>query len=422
MSKVSRRLLWFLLLLFVFSFLDRINIGFAGLTMLKDLRLTASQFGMATAIFYLAYICCGIPSNLMLERIGARRWIATLMIAWGLASSATLFASGPGTLYLLRALVGVTEAGFLPGMLLYLTFWFPAEFRGRANALFMIAMPITTALGSLISGYLLALDGALGLRGWQWLFLLEGFPSVLLGLAVFRYLSDTPASANWLLPRERVDLEARLAADHAGPDGSDTVEIPPPALAKELLSPLVFRFGAAYFCLVNTLAMVSTWGPLIVKSFNHNASNITIGLLAAIPQVCTVIGMVVWGRRSDRRAERKLHVAIPMLAALSGWTLTGLAADPVLRLLGVCLASTGSYTAMSIFWTVPDLMLSRRARAVGIALINAIGNIGAGLSAVVVGVLKDLTGGYGAGLAYAAVLLLIGAALFASLPIGKRAA
>lgn len=197
-AKVSKRLLWFIFLLFVFSFLDRINIGFAGLTMMKDLGLTSTQFGLATTLFYLAYILCGIPSNIVLARIGARRWIGAIMIAWGLASSATMFATNPTTLYLLRVLVGITEAGFLPGMLLYLTLWFPAAYRARANAMFMIAMPVTAAVGSALSGFILGLDGVAGLKGWQWLFMLEGLPSALLGLAVFYYLDDRPQQAAWL--------------------------------------------------------------------------------------------------------------------------------------------------------------------------------------------------------------------------------
>ena len=194
-DKISRHLLWFLFLLFVFSFLDRINIGFAGLTMMDDLGLSSTQFGLATTLFYLAYIACGIPSNMVLARVGARRWIGSIMIAWGLASTATMFATDAQHPVSAAVLVGITEAGFLPGMLLYLTFWFPAAYRARANALFMIAMPITAGVGSVLSGSILGLDGTLGLKGWQWLFLLEGLPVVILGLVVFYYLDDTPRQA-----------------------------------------------------------------------------------------------------------------------------------------------------------------------------------------------------------------------------------
>eukprot|EP01133_Synstelium_polycarpum_P024413 gene24413-29280_t len=382
MRKVSRHLLGFLFLLFVFSFLDRINIGFAGLTMMQDLGLSGTQFGFATTLFYIAYIACSIPSNIVLARIGARRWIGAMMIAWGMASTATLFASGPASLYALRFLVGVTEAGFLPGMLLYLTYWFPSAYRARANALFMIAMPVTAAIGSALSGLILGLDGHWGLQGWQWLFLLEGMPSVLLGLAP-------------VAPQQKTSVLA------------------------EMLSPTVLKFGIAYFCLVNTLAMVAVWTPLIVKSFNSGASNTQIGLLAAIPQVCTVLGMIAWGRRSDRLQERRWHIVWPMLLSAAGWLLTAYAGHPVLQLLGVCMASTGAYTAMSVFWTTPDRALSLGARAIGIAVINATGNIGSALNPVVVGWLKDLTHSFATGLLYASVLLVAGAAIVLTLPIAR---
>lgn len=413
-GKVSRHLLWFLFLLFFFSFLDRINIGFAGLTMMKDLGLSGTQFGFATTLFYIAYIAFGIPSNVALARIGARRWICAIMIAWGLASTATMFATSPGTLYLLRIVVGITEAGFLPGMLLYLTYWFPAAYRARANALFMIAMPVTAAVGSALSGYILGLDGTFGLKGWQWLFLLEGLPSAVLGLAVYFYLDDTPQKARWLTADDKATLARTLAAEHRddpAPAGTR------PSLLGELTSPTVVKFAVAYFCLVNTLAMVAVWTPLIVKSFSADASNRTIGLLAAIPQICTIAAMIWWGRRSDRKRERKWHLLLPMLCSAAGWLCTAWSANPVVQMLGICLASAGSYTAMSIFWTTPDHALSFQARAVGIAVINATGNIGSALNPVVVGWLKDVTHSFSAGLLYAAVLLVAGAAVVAMLPI-----
>lgn len=416
--KVSRHLLGFLFLLFVFSFLDRINIGFAGLTMMQDLGLSGAQFGFATTLFYIAYIAFSIPSNLVLARIGARRWIAAIMVAWGLASTATMFASSPASLYVLRILVGVTEAGFLPGMLLYLTFWFPSAYRARANALFMIAMPVTAAIGSALSGLVLGLDGQWGLRGWQWLFLLEGLPSALLGLAVWFYLDDTPAKAKWLGQLEKKTLLRMLEAEQTAPAIVATTGRKKSILA-EMLSPTVLKFGLAYFCLVNTLAMVAVWTPLIVKSFSGNASNTQIGLLAAIPQVCTVIGMIWWGRHSDRRQERRWHIVWPMLLSAAGWLFTAYSGNPVVQLAGVCLASTGAYTAMSVFWTTPDRALSFGARAIGIAVINATGNIGSALNPLVVGWLKDVTHSFSTGLLYASVMLIVGAGVVLTLPIPK---
>jgi ACS family 4-hydroxyphenylacetate permease-like MFS transporter len=315
--------------------------------------------------------------------------------------------------------VGITEAGFLPGMLLYLTFWFPAAYRARANALFMIAMPVTAAFGSAISGVILGLDGLYGLKGWQWLFLLEGLPASVLGLIVYFYLNDTPAQARWLTPDEKNTLARMLAAEHRPDPVSRAPDERPRSLWSELTSATVLKFSLAYFCLVNSLAMVAVWTPLIVKSFAGGASNTTIGLLAAIPQVCTVIGMIWWGRRSDRAQERRWHTVVPMLCEAAGWLLTAWSAQPATQLLGVCLASTGAYTAMSIFWTTPDHALSFGARALGIAVINATGNIGSALNPLVVGWLKDTTHNFTTGLLYAAALLVAGCAVFLVLPIPR---
>ncbi|MGO1308385.1 MAG: MFS transporter, partial [Kluyvera intermedia] len=301
-NKLFRRLVVFLFVLFVFSYLDRINIGFAGLTMGKDLGLTSTMFGLATTLFYVMYVVCGIPSNVMLTIVGARRWIAILMIVWGIASTATLFATGPNSLYALRMLVGIAEAGFLPGLLYYMTYWFPAHYRARANALFMIAMPVTMALGSLASGYILNMDGMLNLKGWQWLFLLEGFPSVLLGLVVWFWLDDSPSTAKWLTDDDKACLNEMLEADKLSALQTQSViasaSVGQKSILSELFTPVIILYTLAYFCLTNTLSALSVWTPLILRSFNAESSNVTIGLLSAIPQVCTIIGMIWWSKRS----------------------------------------------------------------------------------------------------------------------------
>jgi len=417
-KKVSGRLIWFLFLLYVFAFLDRINIGFAGLTMSQDLGLTATMFGLATTFFYIAYIAFSIPSNIALGRFGARRWLSIIMIVWGVASTATLFAHDAQSLYILRTLVGIAEAGFIPGILLYLTFWFPQACRGRTNALFMIATPVTTALGSVLSGYILEMNGFLGLKGWQWLFLLEGLPSVVLGIAVLFYLDDNPMKANWLTREEKARLTAMLAAEQSQ---ADVPKERKGSLISELCQPVIIKFALAYLCLVNTLSLIGIWIPQIVKSFNAASSNITIGLLAAIPQICTIIGMIWWSARSDRRRERKWHIAIPMLFAAVGWLLTAYAENPIIRLAGIAMASTGGFCAMAIFWTAPDKVLSSRSKPVGIALINAVGNIGSALSAFVVGYLRDATNSFSSGLLYAVVVLLLGTLFIAAIPMKPAA-
>ncbi|WP_447887016.1 4-hydroxyphenylacetate permease [Serratia fonticola] len=420
-KKLFRRLIIFLFVLFVFSFLDRINIGFAGLTMKQDLGLSSTMFGLAATLFYVTYVIFGIPSNMMLSRVGARRWIATIMVLWGIASTCTMFATGPTSLYVLRMIVGITEAGFLPGILVYLTYWFPAFYRARANALFMIAMPVTMALGSLVSGYILALDGMMNLKGWQWLFLLEGIPSVILGVVVWFYLDDTPAKAKWLTSEEKASLKAMMEADKlqlVQPEGpSSHRALQQRSLWREVLTPVVLMYTLAYFCLTNTLSAINIWTPQILQSFNQSSSNIMIGFLAAIPQICTIAGMIWWSKRSDRLQERKFHTALPYLFAAAGWLLASATNHSMVQLLGIVMASVGSFTAMAIFWTTPDQSISFEARAVGIAVINATGNIGSAVSPLLIGWFKDVTGSFNSGLYFVSALLIIGTVLVWRIPM-----
>ncbi|MGX9742726.1 4-hydroxyphenylacetate permease [Pseudocitrobacter corydidari] len=424
-KKLFRRLIVFLFILFVFSYLDRINIGFAGLTMGKDLGLTSTMFGLATTLFYVMYVICGIPSNIMLGIVGARRWIAVLMVVWGIASTATMFATGPNSLYVLRMLVGIAEAGFLPGLLLYLTYWFPSQYRARANALFMIAMPVTMALGSLASGYILNMDGLLNLKGWQWLFLLEGFPSVLLGLVVWFWLDDSPAKAKWLTDDDKACLNEMLEADkravQQSQQGISSGMVSQRSMLRELFTPVIMLYTLAYFCLTNTLSALSVWTPLILRSFNQESNNITIGLLSAIPQVCTIVGMVWWSKRSDRLNERKIHTLLPYLFAAAGWILTATSSNPMLQFSGIVMASAGAFAAMVIFWTTPDQSISIQARALGIAVINATGMTGAALGPLLMGWMKDITGSFNAGIYMVAAFLVLGAVVISFIPMKKMA-
>ena len=291
------------------------------------------MFGMATTLFYAMYVIFGIPSNIMLGIIGARRWIAIIMVIWGIASTATMFATGPNSLYALRMLVGIAEAGFLPGLLLYLTYWFPAHYRARANALFMIAMPVTMALGSLVSGYILSMDGLMALKGWQWLFLLEGLPSVLLGVIVWFYLDDSPAKAKWLTEEDKTCLSAMMEKDRLNREQPERQHAES-GLWRDVLTPTVMLYTVAYFCLCNTLSALSVWTPLILKSFNQDSSNIAIGLLSAVPHICTIAAMIWWSKRSDRLQERKRHTLLPYLFAAAGWILAAHGATGAMQLLG----------------------------------------------------------------------------------------
>jgi MFS transporter, ACS family, 4-hydroxyphenylacetate permease len=419
--KVFRRLIWFLFMLLVVSFMDRINIAFAALTMNKELGLSAAAYGMSLTAFYLAYTLCEIPSNLVLAKVGARLWIARIMITWGLASAATMFAVGMWSLFGIRALVGAAEAGFLPGILLYLTFWFPRSCRARASALFIMGIPATIAIASTISGVILQMNGFLGIAGWRWLFLLEGVPAVVLGIACLFYLDDGPARAKWLSDEEKREIASRLERDRALEETAATQR----GVLSQLGSRNVVLLSAAYFGLVTSLNANSTWVPQIVHSLVPGASFTVVGLLTALPAVLTVAVMPFWGASSDRRDERDWHVRIAMLLAAVGWVFVIVFHQAQLRYLGLVMVSVGSFCALLTFWTFPasNSVLSSQARPAGIALINCVG-IGGGsaIGPLVVGYLKDMTGGFAAGLVYVVAMLIIAVVCMAIVAARTRVA
>ena len=402
--RVYRRLMWFLLALFIVSFLDRINMSFGALSMNRDLGLSSTMFGMANSAFYIAYLVAEIPSNMIMVRVGARLWIPRIMITWGIASIGTMFAVGPLSLYGLRALVGLAEAGFMPGILLYITFWFPPAYRARAVSLFIMAQPITIGFGSTLSGMILDLNNTFGLAGWKWLFLLEGLPSVVLGVAAYFVLSDGPASARWLSASEKQALARTLeretvqVADDAG-TGS---------VWREVFTAPVMLLAVAYFGLVNTLSANSTWVPQIVRAALPHGSFTTIGLVTAIPPLVTVALMPLWGARSDRRQERTWHLVLPMGLAAFGWFVIIGVDNAWLRLLGLIGVSVGTFAAQGVFWTMPPRYLSRRARPVGMAVVNTLGLLGSAIGPSIIGVLKDATGSFTAGLLFVIATVVIG--------------
>lgn len=404
--KVFRRLIFFLFILLVVSFVDRVNIAFAALTMNTDLGLSAAAFGVSVTVFYAAYTLFEIPSNLMLARVGARLWIARIMITWGLASAATMFAVDMWSLYGIRALVGVAEAGFLPGILLYLTYWFPRSCRARANALFIMGIPATIAIASTVSGFILQMDGFLGLAGWRWLFLLEGLPAVILGITCLFYLDDGPAHANWLTEDEKREIASRLERDRALEQTDATKR----SILGQLGSRNVVLLSAGYFGLVTSLNTNSTWVPQIVQSAAAGASYVVIGLLTALPAVLTIALMPFWGASSDHRNERYWHLRIAMLLAAIGWILVIAFDLPAVRYLGLVFVSIGSFCGLLVFWTFPAsaAILSPDARPAGIALINCIG-IGGGsaIGPIVIGYLKDWTGSFTSGLVYVVAMLIM---------------
>jgi ACS family tartrate transporter-like MFS transporter len=400
-AKAARRLLPVLTVAYVLNYLDRSNIGFAGLTMNRDLGLSATQFGNGAGILFLGYCAFEIPGNLLLYRIGARRWLARIMISWGLVSSALIFAHGAGSFYLLRFLLGVAEAGFFPGVTFYLAAWFPAEQRARILAWFLLAIPVSSVIGGPLSGLLLTLDGALGLAGWKWLFLVEGLPSVLIGLLLLRLLADRPEEARWLAPDEQHAIAARLTADSRRADMHRLL----PALTDRrvlLCAGIMLGFTIGSYG-------IGIWLPLILKQ--ARLGTLAIGWLVALPYACASIGMVVWSRLADRSGRRVAHLALACFVAAAGLIIALATGSLWVALPGLSLALVGVTAARAIFWAVPTGFLGGIAAAGGLAFINTIGTLGGYVGPFVVGWLRDRTGAFTAGLSAMAAFLLIGAGL-----------
>ncbi|CAA2156230.1 MFS transporter [Methylobacterium brachiatum] len=407
MRRIGWRLVPFLILAYFVSFLDRVNVGFAAIQMNHDVGLTATVFGWGAGIFFLGYFLMEVPSNLMLERFGARIWIARIMATWGVISMAMALVQGPWSFIGLRFLLGVAEAGFFPGVILYLTYWFPSAYRARIVGIFMISIPISSFLGSPISGALLGLNG-LGLAGWQWLFILEGLPAVLMAGAVLWFLPDGPRHATWLPPAERDWLDARLREESAR-NAARTGGTGSPSLGTMLRDRRLILFAAIYFGSTASSYGLTFWTPQIVKSYG--LTNFETGLLNSIPYGVASVAMILWGRHSDQVGERRWHLAIPFLvlaAGLAGGTiLTG-----ILPLVGaLTVAAVGVYMLKGPFWALATEELPPAAAAASIAAINAVGNLGGFLGPYLIGAIKDGTGSFTLALTPLILFALISAGL-----------
>lgn len=416
MTKVRRKLLYFLLILFIFSFLDRINIGFVGKQLSADLGLTALSFGLANTIFYVFYICFGMPSNAMLKKFGTKIWIGSIIIVWGIASSCTAFATDEKSLYAIRAIVGIAEAGFMPGMLLYLTQWFPSSHRSRANAIFMLAMPFTAMFGAVITGYILNLHNWHGFAGWQWVFIVEGLPCVILGLMVYAKLPNKPNDATWLTTEDKMVLngaleEERLHSEQLAPVQKDSTWA--------FLNNSVLRCALVYFCIVTTCGMVNIWVPQIVSAALPNLSSVTHGIVVAIPHLVTIIVLFLLCYHSDKTQERYWHTFFPMMLGFIGWIMAAYLNAPILQIVGLCLACMAGFSTMGIFWAFADESLSHTHKAMGIAFINACGNSATIVSSFLIGYLKDLTQSFAVGMLYGSALMLVGAIVMLTFTIRK---
>jgi len=401
---ISWRLIPFLVLAYFFSYLDRVNLSFAALQMNAELKFTPLIFAWGAGIFFIGYFIFEVPSNLALEKFGASRWIARIMVTWGIISGLMAAVSGEWSFYVLRFLLGVAEAGFFPGIILYLTYWYPAQYRARFLAAFAIAVPVSTVIGAPISGLLLGLDGVMGLRGWQWLFILEGVPSVLLGIVTWFYLTDRPEHATWLSSEQKAWLAAKLDAETAAKQATHQM-----TLREALSSPKVITLGLIYFGFVGALYGMQFWLPQIVKAFG--LTNAQTGFVTAIPYLFGTIAMILWARHSDQRRERVYHVGLPMFLIGIALAVSSYITDPTITMVVLTFAAVGVFCVFGVFWTLPTAWLSGTAAAGAIALINSIGNLAGFGGPYLIGWIKDSTGSTANGLLALAVLPLIAGVL-----------
>jgi len=408
--KITWRLVPFLMLLYFVAFLDRINVGFAALTMNKEIGLTTQMFGLGSGIFFLGYFAFEVPSTVILHKVGARFWIGRVMITWGLVSLAMAFTRGPISFYALRFLLGLAEAGFFPGIILYLSYWFPAHRRSAVTAMFMAAAPAAGLIGSPVSGALMRMNGLLGLRGWQWLFLAEGLPALLLGLVTLRFLTDRPADAAWLAPEERNWLSQAIVSEQAALNADAPRSHSP---WRALLDWKVLALSLAYFGTSAGLYTIGFWAPLIVQGLGFPVFQ--VGLLVAVPNLIAVVGMVLWSRHSDRTGERYWHAAIACLIAAAGMALAARAGpSATLAIAGLSLTAFGVSAAKPPLWSLPTQFFGGTAAAASIGLINSLGTLGGFVAPIMIGAGNGSGSGSGSGGHFSRGLYLVGGTLIVS--------
>jgi MFS family permease len=412
--KLRIRILPFIFLLYVVAYLDRINIGFAALTMNKELGITSQQFGMLVGIFFFGYFIFEVPSNLLLHKIGARIWIARILITWGIVAALTGFVHNVHQLYVVRFLLGLAEAGYYPGVVLYLTYWFRQREQAQAIALVLVGIPVTTILGGPVSGLILDHVHWLGVSSWRWLLILEGVPAVVCGVLAYFLLPSRPAEAKFLAPDEKDWIIAELAREREKKLGEHQI-----SLAKTFTHLRVWHLVWIEFTYLIGLYSLSFWMPQVVKSLSSHYSNTVVGFLAVIPQLVGLASIVLVSRSSDRRLERRYHAALPALAGGMGWLLLGTTTSPVVSILLLSLVAAGIYSMMGPFWSLPSEFLTGYAAASGIAFINSIGNLGGFAGPYAIGLIKDKTGSLHWGLAFVGISMLVSATFLVLLP--KRA-
>ena len=407
--KVTWRLIPFLLVCYIIAYLDRVNVGFAKLQMQNALGFSDVVYGLGAGMFFIGYFIFEVPSNIILHRVGARRWIARIMVTWGLISGSMMFVQTEMQFYVMRFLLGVAEAGFFPGIILYLTYWYPAQRRGRIISLFMTGIPLAGVIGGPLSGWIMkSWDQVGGYQGWQWMFLLEALPAVFVGFMVFWYLDDRITDAKWLSESERQMLARRIDEEDQSKE-----HMPVSAVLK---NKRVWVMSAIYFSLAMSLYGVSFWLPTIINGMGVK-DNFSIGLLSAVPWLAGVFSMLWFGRSADKHKERRWHVVIPMLMAATGLVLSVLLASNVyLSFAALILACMGIVSGIPLFWSLPTSFLAGAGAAAGIAAINSIANLAGFVAPYVVGWLKQVTQSTDSGMYLLAVVLLVGAAITLTIP------
>jgi ACS family 4-hydroxyphenylacetate permease-like MFS transporter len=402
--KAFRHVLPWCVAFYMAAYLDRINVGFAALTMNKDLGLTATTFGLANTFFYAVYVGFEAPSTLMLARFGARFWLSRIMITWGLASMATVFATGPHSFYALRMLVGAAEAGLTPGVLFYIGLWFPSTQRAQANSVFLASLAMALVVGAPLSGLILQMNGWLGLVGWRWVFLLEGVPPIILGVVALFTLPNGPQEVPWLSADEKAALDVRLKAESRASSGKGS-------LWRTLASPRILCLSAIYFCIQASLNTLGLWTPQIVKDLVGPANSVLmVSLISAIPPALAVVSMVLAARDADRRGIRAPHVVAGMVVGGLGWIMVALGPTPTIKLIGLILAFCGNYAAICMFWAATTGLVGSFGRAAAIGVISTLGTTAAIVSPFLIGSLRDLTHSFAASAWYVAILLMSGGA------------
>ncbi|MGE8059018.1 MFS transporter [Pseudomonas sp. NPDC089547] len=400
--KVTLRIIPFMFLLYIVSYLDRANIGYAALEMNKELALTSEAFGFISGIFFIGYFLFEVPSNVMLNKYGARVWIARILVTWGAIAAATAFAQTANQLYVLRFFLGVAEAGFFPGVIVYLTYWFRAKELATTVALFTAAIPVSYIIGAPLSTWIMDNIKWFDWSGWRWMLFLEGIPAVFLGIACFLFLTDKPEQAKWLTQQEKDWLLAELERDRQSRKNVKRLGV-----LQTMVNKKVLYLAFIYFVYQCGSLGVGYWMPQIIKGFSSDLSHTQIGLIAMVPYIVATAAMIVWSRSSDRRNERKMHSAIPLAVAALGLIGAGMLPSAVASMAMICVALSGLYSFKSPFWALPTLFLDRATAAVSIAVINSIGNLGGFVGPSMIGVVKGNSQSAATGLLFLSALLVI---------------